>query len=86
MLVGLGVVGNGPCFELLKWLQTGYLQGVARGSMDSAFTVPVAVVSWISLVARLLPYCAAWTASTVLRARAAACGHRLSDGVRPPGQ
>jgi membrane protein len=62
VLVGLGVVGNGPCFALLKWLQTGYLQGVARRSMDGAFTVPVAVVPWINLMARPLPYCAAWSA------------------------
>ncbi|MGN9758022.1 YihY/virulence factor BrkB family protein [Streptomyces sp. SD31] len=55
----IGAVG----FELLKWLLTGYLQGVAGKSMYGAFAVPVAVVLWINLMARLLLYCAAWTAT-----------------------
>lgn len=55
----IGAVG----FELLKWLLTAYLQGVAGKSMYGAFAVPVAVVLWINLMARLLLYCAAWTAT-----------------------
>ncbi|MFI1726884.1 YihY/virulence factor BrkB family protein [Streptomyces sp. NPDC020489] len=55
----IGAVG----FELLKWLLTGYLQGVAGRSMYGAFAVPVAVVLWINLMARLLLYCTAWTAT-----------------------
>ncbi|WP_369239865.1 YihY/virulence factor BrkB family protein [Streptomyces sp. R21] len=57
----IGAVG----FELLKWLLTGYLQGVAGKSMYGAFAVPVAVVLWINLMARLLLYCAAWTATAI---------------------
>ncbi|WP_422641079.1 YihY/virulence factor BrkB family protein [Streptomyces formicae] len=57
----IGAVG----FELLKLLLTGYLQGVAAKSMYGAFAVPVAVVLWINLMARLLLYCAAWTATAV---------------------
>lgn len=55
----IGAVG----FELLKLLLTGYLQGVAGKSMYGAFAVPVAVVLWINFMARLLLYCAAWTAT-----------------------
>ncbi|MHA5052478.1 YihY/virulence factor BrkB family protein [Streptomyces sp. SD15] len=57
----IGAVG----FELLKLLLTSYLQGVAGKSMYGAFAVPVAVVLWINLMARLLLYCAAWTATAV---------------------
>ncbi|MCM2577948.1 YihY/virulence factor BrkB family protein [Streptomyces meridianus] len=49
-------------FELLKVLLSGYLQGVASRSMYGAFGVPVALLLWINLMARLLLYCAAWTA------------------------
>ncbi|MEU8550231.1 YihY/virulence factor BrkB family protein [Streptomyces roseoverticillatus] len=55
----IGAVG----FELLKLLLTGYLQGVAAKSMYGAFAVPVALLLWINLMARLLLYCAAWTAT-----------------------
>jgi membrane protein len=58
-------------FELLKLLLTGYLQGVAGKSMYGAFAVPVAVVLWINLMARLLLYCAAWTATAVQAGEAA---------------
>ncbi|MBT2508478.1 YihY/virulence factor BrkB family protein [Streptomyces sp. ISL-98] len=60
----IGAVG----FELLKLLLTGYLQGVAGKSMYGAFAVPVAVVLWINLMARLLLYCAAWTATATATA------------------
>jgi membrane protein len=64
----IGAVG----FELLKLLLTGYLQGVAGKSMYGAFAVPVAVVLWINLMARLLLFCAAWTATAVQAGEAAA--------------
>jgi membrane protein len=60
--MGAALIGAAG-FELLKWLLTGYLQGVAGKSMYGAFAVPVAVVLWINLMARLLLYCAAWTAT-----------------------
>lgn len=63
----IGAVG----FELLKLLLTGYLQGVAAKSMYGAFAVPVAVVLWINLMARLLLYCASWTATAVQSSEAA---------------
>ncbi|MCB5179964.1 YihY/virulence factor BrkB family protein [Streptomyces antimicrobicus] len=55
----LGAVG----FELLKLLLSGYIQGVAAKSMYGAFGVPVALLLWINLTAKLLLYCAAWTAT-----------------------
>ncbi|MFJ4423002.1 YihY/virulence factor BrkB family protein [Streptomyces bobili] len=70
----IGAVG----FELLKWLLTGYLQGVAAKSMYGAFAVPVAVVLWINLMARLLLYCAAWTAT--------AAGTAVRSGETPEGE
>lgn len=54
----IGAVG----FEMLKLLLSGYLQGVASRSVYGAFGVPVALLLWINLMARLLLYCAAWTA------------------------
>ncbi|GHH86332.1 YihY/virulence factor BrkB family protein [Streptomyces capitiformicae] len=54
----LGAVG----FELLKLLLSGYMQGVASKSMYGAFGVPVALLLWINFTAKLLLYCAAWTA------------------------
>ncbi|WP_149828438.1 YihY/virulence factor BrkB family protein [Streptomyces tailanensis] len=70
----IGAVG----FELLKWLLTGYLQGVAAKSMYGAFAVPVAVVLWINLIARLLLYCAAWTAT--------AAGTEVQSGEAAEGE
>ncbi|MFE2580743.1 YihY/virulence factor BrkB family protein [Streptomyces sp. NPDC059378] len=55
----LGAVG----FELLKLLLSGYMQGVATKSMYGAFGVPVALLLWINFTAKLLLYCAAWTAT-----------------------
>lgn len=55
----MGAVG----FELLKLVISGYLQGVASKSMYGAFGVPVALLLWINLMAKLLLYCAAWTAT-----------------------
>ncbi|MFF8607471.1 YihY/virulence factor BrkB family protein [Streptomyces sp. NPDC015346] len=55
----IGAVG----FELLKLLLGGYMSGVAAKSMYGAFGVPVALLLWINFTAKLLLYCAAWTAT-----------------------
>jgi membrane protein len=55
----IGAVG----FELLKLLLSGYFQGVAARSMYGAFGVPIALLLWINLTAKLLLFCSAWTAT-----------------------
>ncbi|SER36704.1 membrane protein [Streptomyces sp. yr375] len=55
----LGAVG----FELLKLLLSGYMQGVAAKSMYGAFGVPIALLLWINFTAKLVLYCASWTAT-----------------------
>ncbi|MER7622535.1 YihY/virulence factor BrkB family protein [Streptomyces sp. NPDC126503] len=55
----IGAVG----FELLKLLLGGYMRGVAAKSMYGAFGVPVALMLWMNLTAKLLLFCAAWTAT-----------------------
>ncbi|OKJ43539.1 YihY/virulence factor BrkB family protein [Streptomyces sp. CB01580] len=55
----IGAVG----FELLKLLLGGYMRGVASKSMYAAFGVPVALLLWLNFTARLLLFCAAWTAT-----------------------
>ncbi|SEC66751.1 YihY/virulence factor BrkB family protein [Streptomyces sp. TLI_105] len=55
----MGAVG----FELLKLLLGGYMKGVAAKSMYGAFGVPVALLLWINFTAKLLLFCAAWTAT-----------------------
>ncbi|MBT2544157.1 YihY/virulence factor BrkB family protein [Streptomyces sp. ISL-44] len=55
----IGAVG----FELLKLLLSGYIQGVATKSMYGAFGVPIALLLWINFTAKLLLFCAAWTAT-----------------------
>ncbi|MFJ6184541.1 YihY/virulence factor BrkB family protein [Streptomyces sp. NPDC092295] len=55
----IGAVG----FELLKLLLGGYMSGVAAKSMYGAFGVPVALLLWINFTAKLLLFCAAWTAT-----------------------
>ncbi|GHK00579.1 YihY/virulence factor BrkB family protein [Streptomyces sp. NPDC003753] len=55
----IGAVG----FELLKLLLSGYIQGVAGKSMYGAFGVPVALLLWINFTAKLVLFCAAWTAT-----------------------
>lgn len=55
----IGAVG----FELLKLLLSGYMQGVATKSMYGAFGVPVALLLWINFTAKLVVFCAAWTAT-----------------------
>jgi membrane protein len=69
----IGAVG----FELLKLLLSGYIQGVAAKSMYGAFGVPVALLLWINLTAKLVLYCAAWTATQ----RAEAEGAEVTDGA-----
>ncbi|MFI1796746.1 YihY/virulence factor BrkB family protein [Streptomyces sp. NPDC020379] len=61
LLVGalIGAVG----FELLKLLLSGYLQHVAAKSMYGAFGTPIALLLWINFTAKLLLFCAAWTAT-----------------------
>ncbi|MEU3468657.1 YihY/virulence factor BrkB family protein [Streptomyces sp. NPDC006687] len=55
----LGAAG----FELLKLLLSGYMRGVAAKSMYGAFGVPIALLLWINFTAKLLLFCAAWTAT-----------------------
>ncbi|WP_267243016.1 YihY/virulence factor BrkB family protein [Streptomyces sp. PR69] len=55
----IGAVG----FEALKLLLGGYMTQVAGKSMYGAFGVPVALLLWINFSAKLLLYCAAWTAT-----------------------
>jgi membrane protein len=55
----MGAVG----FELLKLLLSGYMRGVASKSMYGAFGVPVALLLWINFTAKLVLFCAAWTAT-----------------------
>jgi membrane protein len=61
-LVTAGLIGA-VGFELLKLLLSGYFREVAAKSVYGAFGVPVALLLWIDLMARLLLYCAAWTAT-----------------------
>jgi membrane protein len=55
----MGAVG----FELLKLLLSSYMRGVASKSMYGAFGVPVALLLWINFTAKLVLFCAAWTAT-----------------------
>ncbi|MET8469884.1 YihY/virulence factor BrkB family protein [Streptomyces sp. NPDC006422] len=50
-------------FELLKVLLSGYMKDVAAKSMYGAFGTPVALLLWINFTAKLLLFCAAWTAT-----------------------
>lgn len=56
----IGAIG----FEILKTLVASYLAHVAGKSMYGAFGVPAALLLWIYVVARLLLFCAAWTATS----------------------
>ncbi|MGD3106791.1 YihY/virulence factor BrkB family protein [Streptomyces sp. YGL11-2] len=55
----IGAIG----FELLKLLLSGYLRGVAARSMYGAFGTPIALLLWINFTAKLLVFCASWTAT-----------------------
>ncbi|MGB8939618.1 MAG: YihY/virulence factor BrkB family protein [Streptomyces sp.] len=61
-LITAGLIGAAG-FELLKLLLGGYMKGVAAKSMYGAFGVPVALLLWINFTAKLLLFCAAWTAT-----------------------
>ncbi|RAJ71753.1 membrane protein [Streptomyces sp. Amel2xB2] len=50
-------------FELLKLLLGGYLQGVATKSVYGAFGTPIALLLWISFMAKLMLFCTSWTAT-----------------------
>ncbi|WP_240965382.1 YihY/virulence factor BrkB family protein [Streptomyces zingiberis] len=76
----IGAVG----FELLKLGLSGYLQGVAGKSVYGAFGVPVALLIWINLMARLLLFCAAWTATEGPREAAGAGAPPESLPGEPP--
>jgi membrane protein len=39
------------------------MQGVATRSLYGAFGVPIALLLWMNFIAKLLLYCAAWTAT-----------------------
>ncbi|MGI5402437.1 YihY/virulence factor BrkB family protein [Streptomyces sp. CA-135486] len=75
----MGAVG----FELLKLLLSGYIQGVASKSMYGAFGVPVALLLWINFSAKLLLFCAAWTATQSKQTADGTSPERLgpSDGA-----
>ncbi|MFL4906547.1 YihY/virulence factor BrkB family protein [Streptomyces sp. MMS24-I2-30] len=73
----IGAVG----FELLKLLLSGYIQGVATKSMYGAFGVPVALLLWINLTAKLVLFCAAWTAT---QSDGAEVRNGTSDGAPDP--
>ncbi|WP_030263236.1 YihY/virulence factor BrkB family protein, partial [Streptomyces sp. NRRL B-24484] len=74
----IGAVG----FEMLKVALSSYLGSVAGRSLYGAFGVPIALLLWIDFVARLLLYCAAWTAladPAAARMRAREQGRRLIE-------
>ncbi|MEU6883436.1 YihY/virulence factor BrkB family protein [Streptomyces sp. NPDC046712] len=76
----MGAIG----FELLKLLLGGYMRGVAAKSMYGAFGVPVALLLWINLTAKLLLYCAAWTSTDSPEAEPPAKDEDgTGDGDRP---
>ncbi|WP_405795469.1 YihY/virulence factor BrkB family protein [Streptomyces sp. NBC_01506] len=78
----IGAVG----FELLKLLLGGYVRDVAGKSMYGAFGVPVALLLWINFTAKLMLYCAAWTA-TPRESEPSDCEPDTSgtgSGVTPP--
>ncbi|MFJ7064386.1 YihY/virulence factor BrkB family protein [Streptomyces sp. NPDC101115] len=79
----LGAIG----FELLKLLLGGYMRGVAAKSMYGAFGVPVALLLWINFTAKLLLFCAAWTATGKTAEEATADDGRATDSrSRRPDQ
>jgi membrane protein len=61
VLLPAAVVG-GVALEVLKRLLIGYISGFAGNNTYGAFGVPVALLVWIYVVARLLMVVAAWTA------------------------
>ncbi|WP_394431206.1 YihY/virulence factor BrkB family protein [Streptomyces sp. SGAir0957] len=67
-LLKAGLLGAAG-FELLKLLLGGYIKGVAGKSMYGAFGTPVALMLWINFTAKLVLFCAAWTATGRAAAR-----------------
>jgi membrane protein len=61
VLLPAALVG-GLALEMLKRLLIGYISGFAGNSTYGAFGVPVALLVWIYVIARLLMVIAAWTA------------------------
>lgn len=61
VLLPAALVG-GVALEVLKRLLIGYISGFASNNTYGAFGVPVALLVWIYVVARLLMVAAAWTA------------------------
>ncbi|MEU6574991.1 YihY/virulence factor BrkB family protein [Streptomyces sp. NPDC046805] len=72
---------GGVGFELLKLLLSGYIQGVATKSIYGAFGVPVALLLWINFTAKLVLFCAAWTATADVKTDAEA---KKTDGAPDP--
>ncbi|MFF7024494.1 YihY/virulence factor BrkB family protein [Streptomyces klenkii] len=60
----IGAIG----LEVLKLLLGGYLRGVAAKSMYGAFGTPIALLLWINFMAKLILFCAAWTATPSAKA------------------
>ncbi|MFD3658156.1 YihY/virulence factor BrkB family protein [Streptomyces sp. NPDC058620] len=77
----IGAVG----FELLKLLLGSYMRDVAGKSMYGAFGVPVALLLWINFSAKLLLFCAAWTA-TRSREQAGEPDEAEGDGAPDAGR
>ncbi|MFK0296253.1 YihY/virulence factor BrkB family protein [Streptomyces sp. NPDC090442] len=79
----IGAVG----FELLKLLLSGYLRDVAARSMYGAFGTPVALLLWINFTAKLLVFCASWTATQETPEEPTPAPHRPThDGAGPADQ
>lgn len=75
----IGAVG----FEVLKLLLGGYVRDVAGKNIYGAFGVPVALLLWINFTAKLLLFCAAWTATPNRRPDETAEGDE--EGDEDPG-
>ncbi|MCF3103851.1 YihY/virulence factor BrkB family protein [Streptomyces roseoverticillatus] len=74
----IGAIG----LEALKLLLGGYLRGVAAKSMYGAFGTPIALLLWINFMAKLVLFCAAWTATRSPGEKPAATA-RNHDGEGP---
>jgi membrane protein len=61
VLLPAAIVG-GVALEVLKRLLIGYISGFASDNTYGAFGVPIALLVWIYVIARLLMVVAAWTA------------------------
>jgi membrane protein len=77
----IGAIG----FELLKLLLGSYMKGVASKSMYGAFGVPIALLLWINFTARLLLFCAAWTATPSSKDIRAGVADVSGEGGGAPG-